>query len=111
MIDLKAEPSYSFNASPADDPGRFLLHFKNKANGAEEIEANIIQIYSYDKDVYVVVPEFTKGTIKVYNLMGQEIVSTSIQSTINKIALNNSSYYIVKVLSEKGMVTKKVFIK
>ena len=75
-----------------------------------ENPSDLINIYSSQKDVYVSVPANTKGDIVVYNLMGQEVVRTSINNVLNKITLNKSAYYVVKVLSNESVVTKKVFV-
>ena len=110
MIDLRQVSSYSFNADPGNAPERFLLHFNNTAFGTEEHANNDFDIYSYDKDVYVNVPASTKGDIKVYNMMGQEIAYASINNTLNKVTLEKSAYYVVVVLSNETVVTEKVFI-
>ena len=59
----------------------------------EKILADLINIYSSQKDVYVSVPANTKGDIVVYNLMGQEVARTMITGVLNKIALDKSAYY------------------
>ncbi|MBL7105907.1 MAG: hypothetical protein ISS18_16400, partial [Bacteroidales bacterium] len=46
-----------------------------------------------------------------YNIIGQEVINAPINNVLNKITLEKSAYYIVKVLSDESMVTKKVFIK
>jgi uncharacterized protein (DUF2141 family) len=112
MVDLKQVSSYSFNAEPIDDENRFLLHFRNTAFGTEENTINDdLNIYSYNKDIYVTVPENTRGNIVVYNMMGQEVANKRIDDVQNIITLEKCSYYVVKVLSDESMVTRKVFIK
>jgi hypothetical protein len=76
-----------------------------------ENPADLVNIYSSQKDVYVSVPLNTTGDIVVYNLMGQEIVRTQINGVLNKLTLDKSAYYIVKVVSNENVVTKKVFVK
>ena len=112
MVDLRQVSSYAFYAEPIDGQDRFLLHFSNTAFGTDENTINDdLNIYSYNKDVYVTVPENTRGNIVIYNMMGQEVANAAVNSVLNKITLERSAYYIVKVLSNKNMVTKKVFIK
>ncbi len=110
MVDLRQNPSYTFDAKPDDTPNRFLLHFKKSAFGTEEHSSEGFNIYSYGKRVYVIVPTLTKGNIKVYNLMGQEIKNVSINSTITTITLNKSAYYVVVAKGDKTVTNKKVFI-
>lgn len=100
--------SYSFNYDVDDDQNRFLLHFAPLA--VPELDANAVNIYAYNKDVYVYVPQNTKGDIVIYNALGQQVVSQPINSSMHKITLENSAYYIVKVLSNEKVVTQKVYI-
>ena len=86
-----------------------MLHFAPLAVG--ENPADLINIYSSQKDVYVSVPANTEGEIVVYNIMGQEVARTIITDVINKVTLDNSAYYVVKVMSNESVVTKKVFVK
>ena len=108
FTDLKTN-TYTFNFTAGQNDQRFIIHFTPLAVG--EIAADFINIYSSHKDVYVSVPANTNGDIVVYNLMGQEVTRTMITNVVNKITLNKSAYYVVKVLSNENVVTKKVFVK
>ena len=70
-----------------------------------------VNIYSYHKNIYVSVPSNSKGNIMVYDIMGQEVANATINSTVNVITLERSAYYIVKVLKDNTVSTRKVFIK
>ena len=107
FTDLKTA-SYTFSYDMEFD-NRFILHFTPMGVG-EDI-ADQINIYSTQKDVFVNVPANTSGEIVIYNVMGQEITRAGINSTVNKVTLNESAYYIVKVMSNDSVVTKKVFVK
>ena len=100
--------SYTFDYIPGLD-SRFVLHFGTLGIGDEV--ADLYNVYSYNKDVYVAVPENTSGTITVYDMMGKEVANSSINGTLNTITLEKSAYYVVKVLSNKNIITEKVFIK
>jgi hypothetical protein len=106
ITDLKNN-FYTFNYDMSFD-NRFIVHFTPLAVGENPV--NLINIYSSQKDVYVSVPANTKGDIVVYNLMGQEVARSIIQGVNNKITLNKSAYYVVKVVSNEDVVTKKVFV-
>jgi hypothetical protein len=103
------ENDYSFSHSAGDPQNRFVLHFG--VVSVEDNMANSTNIYSVDKEVYVAVTEFTKGHISIFNTMGQEVVTAPINNTVNKISLNKTGYYIVKVMSDNNVATEKVFIK
>ena len=101
--------SYSFTYTVDENEARFIVHFTPLTVGENAEE--IFNIYSYGNEVYVYVPENTKGNIVIYNIIGQEVINAPINNVLNKITLEKSAYYIVKVLSDESMVTKKVFIK
>ena len=103
------ESDYSYTYTLGDQPNRFILHFSPLAIG--DLDVSDINVFSYDKEVYVKVPENTNGEIIVYNMMGQEVVSTTITDVLNVITLENSAYYVVTVVSNESVVTKKVFVK
>lgn len=107
MTDLNAG-SYTFNYTVGDNEDRFIVHFSPL--GVDENES-MFDIYSHGKNAYIVVPANTKGNIVVYNMMGQAVASSDITTTRNVIHIENSGNYIVKVMSDNSVVTKKVFIK
>ena len=107
ITDLKNN-AYTFSYDMNMD-NRFILHFTPLAVG--ENPEDLINIYSNQKDVYVSVPANTKGDIVVYNLMGQEVARTIISGVSNKITLDKSAYYVIKVVSDVSVVTEKVFVK
>jgi len=112
MINLKENAVYTFNYNTGENADRFNLHFRMGANGITENEANI-NIYSYDRSIYINGDQSLNGNISVYNVLGQEIVSRQLDGkTIYSISMNGSSkgYYMVKVISGKQTITRKVYI-
>ena len=107
ITDLNAS-SYTFDYFPGID-SRFVLHFD--ALGVDDVAGSLFKVYSYDKQVYISVPENTSGWITVYDMMGKEVARETIKSSLNIISLQNSAYYAVKVISNEKTVTQKVFIK
>jgi hypothetical protein len=108
FTDLLKE-SYTFKHELLNSENRFVVHFKPLFVG--ENFADMINIYSDNHVVYVSVPAQTTGSVKVYNLLGQEAASTVITDLITRITLDNSAYYIIEVISDGSVVTKKVFVK
>ena len=102
------EGSYTFTYSVNDDPNRFLLHFAPLS--VPELSGDVTSIYSYGNDVYVYVPEDMDGSIMVYDMLGHLVTSRAINTQLSKITLDQSAYYIVKVLGDTETVTRKVFI-
>lgn len=104
------EGSYTFDHTSGAEEGRFVLHFN--ALGIGDNAAANVEIWSNENNIYVNVPESLMGTISVYNLMGQEVVSTDTELGTNVIPMDNTNtYYVVKVLSNTNAVTGKVYIK
>ena len=108
QINLLNNP-YTFNYTAGDQQKRFIIHFTPLA--VPEIFEEMVNIFSFNTDVYITVPVNTKGNIFIYNMMGQKIVSKRIDDIQNIITLEKCSYYVVKVLSDENIVTRKVFIK
>jgi hypothetical protein len=102
--------SYTFDYTAGEDANRFIIHFAPVGIGENLMSG--VSIWSTDNNIYVSVPKELKGTISVYNMMGQEVVSTDTQPGTNVIPMENTNtYYVVKVLSSKNAVTGKVYIK
>jgi len=108
MTDLSSN-SYTFVYNESDDANRFIVHFTPLAIG--DNIGGVTNIYSHNKSIYVNVPDNTQGEIFIYNMMGQNVVSTQINGSLNKISLNESAYYLVKVVSNEQITSTKVFIK
>lgn len=108
LTNLTAD-SYTFSHNVLNETDRFFLHFTPLA--VPENIAGMINIYSSNHDIVVSVPANTTGLVKIYNLMGQETASASITDVVTRITLDKSAYYVVEVISDGSVVTKKVFVK
>jgi hypothetical protein len=102
------QQSYTFNYGLNEPESRFIVHFTPMA--VPENFASLINIYSNNHDVYVASPANTNGTVRVFNLMGQEVANASISEVITRITLDKNAYYVVEVVGDASVVTKKVFI-
>ncbi len=71
----------------------------------------VINIYAYCKDIYINSSEKIKE-ICIYNLLGQPIIQkTILNKTMYTVHLENvAAYYIVKIITDKNVYTKKIFI-
>jgi hypothetical protein len=107
MTDLTTS-SYTFTHNSVSAEARFILHFAPVS--VPELNAGNISIYSYGHNVYVYVPENTEGSIVVYNMLGQQVLTAPINNVTNTLTLDNSGSYIVKVLGESSIITQKVVI-
>jgi hypothetical protein len=108
VTDLQVS-AYTFTFSKGDNEGRFIAHFT--PIGINDPATHNFIVYSDVKKIFVVVPEQTMGTIEVSNLLGQVITTTPIQDGKTAISVNESGYYIVRVMSNDMVDAKKVFVK
>ncbi|MBC8489965.1 MAG: T9SS type A sorting domain-containing protein [Bacteroidetes bacterium] len=117
FINLRENPVYSFTTNAGTEINRFVLHFNKSQtdiynNPPMDGSFNEILIYSYEKNIYVNYRNSAPALVIVYDLLGKEIFSKSLVSfQMNRLPVNiGRGYYIVKVVSEKTIKTKKVFI-
>ena len=109
---LTENPIFSFTSDEGDDSQRFLLHFK--AVGVEDQPQNQsnIQTWASNNTIHILNPENRKGEIRILNMFGQQIAHTKLNgNTKQEIQLNvPSGCYLVNVISEEGVVTRKVIV-
>ncbi len=90
---------------------RFIVHFTDQLGIDDPVNADVNNIYAFNKDVYV---NFTgqNGAIFIYNLMGQKVYQGVASNGLNKITLEKgNAAYIVKVISDNTIVSEKVFLR
>jgi hypothetical protein len=108
---LKVNPAYSFTYNTGDNANRFVLHFSN-ITGINEHSSGI-QVYSFENSVYIKNLNAQKlQNVFVYDLLGKEVFQSALnQNPLQKYTLNvNQGYYLVKIVSENGVTTQKVYI-
>ena len=114
MTNLRECPVYTFYAGEGLDEERFVLHFKTNVNDIDQnVFASDIDIYSYDDMVFVNYQMEVPGKVVIYDVLGKEVLSENLNANkLTKLTLiNGRGYYIVKVISETKIETKKVLIK
>jgi hypothetical protein len=110
FTNLREETSYTFENEDGITE-RFIIHFTDTQGIDDPASAEVSNIYSYDKEVYVNF-EGTRGEISIYNILGQEISRTVATNGLNVLSVpQGNAVYIVKVLTDNVNVTKKVFVK
>lgn len=109
---LSENPIYIFTAFEQDDPERFILHF-SPLDLDENVPSNdIIQLWFANKTIYIHNPEHSTGQIRILNLFGQETFKTKLNGEAKQEIFINTpaAYYIVNIVYEKGVVSKKLYI-
>lgn len=93
---------------------RFVLHFTLTPFSTDEINAQAehIMIWSDKHTIKLYNPDQLKGTIKIFNLYGQQIMQTKLNGNEQQqIAIEvPAAYYMVNVICKKEMFSSKVFV-
>ncbi|MBN3035626.1 MAG: T9SS type A sorting domain-containing protein [Bacteroidales bacterium] len=108
--DLRLQPHYSFTGAPEDEPERFEIWFAWPQGIDENLQSGI-HIYSWEKTVYVHLPQDITGDIMLYDMPGQLIASVKGLPGLNTIPVSVAgSYILVQVRTADETVVKKVMI-
>lgn len=110
MIDLNENDTYTFNYEVGEAAHRFNVHFKS-TTGIDEFESSGINAYSFNNSLYVVNDNKNKAEVEVYNVMGQKVLSTTVNNGVEKFNINQAGCYIVKVLNGNKTLSKKIVLK
>lgn len=78
--------------------------------GNEEIASNPVNIYPNPSTGILNIENAANATIKVYNIIGDEVTSIEKANSNTRIDLNRFAQgtYIVKVISNNNVVSKKI---
>lgn len=107
---LRENPVYNFVASTNDDINRFSIHFKN-LTGVPGVDQPEVNIYSFNKRIYIDPGQGNKGEAVVLNILGQELVRQKLTEQLNVISLPvSNTYVVVKVISDQGISSRKLFV-
>jgi hypothetical protein len=101
--------SYSFNASPGEDELRFVLHFNTLS--IDETNSSQGNIYSYANTVFIDLKPNVRGNVYVYNISGQLVANLQSIQGSKRINIPDTGNYIVKIITDKETLTKKVWVK
>ena len=111
--DLSQNKTYTYTATPADNPERFKLHFETTAAlSLPEINTGF-NIYTAANTLTI---ENNTGIMEfqlaVYDINGREQFRQSASGQLTRIPLQlTPGLYIVKVVSKKGISTEKVVVR
>jgi hypothetical protein len=113
FILLSDGKAYTFDASPNDDESRFKLHLEGSTSISEISGIDGLNIYTNNNVLYLKSKSLLSAKVGIYNITGQEILHKEmILQGLQHITLNvNQGWYVVKVMSNTGVMSKKVFIR
>lgn len=116
LYDLMQEPVYKFYSGEGQFENRFVIHFYKVNESNDKLQpkdkSGNISIYSYKKDVFVNNNNDSDGEIIIYTMMGQQLARKELlRKYLNRFNLEfESGYYIIKVVTNDKVESKKIFI-
>jgi len=110
--DLKIDTEYTFTATPIDAAERFLIHFKHTAFAIDENELEqCIKISTKGNQLFVEVAEGYEGDLQMHNTIGQKLGNYHLASGKHEIPVSVNGVVLVTWVSDKGLISKKLFFK
>ena len=97
--------------------GRFYLRIGNSSLGVNDTEESYVRVYKPNNSDYITIEglaSIQKATIKLYNLIGQEIINKTLSTnqTTYRVSTQGipNGVYIIKLQFENSEITKKLII-
>ena len=113
LIKLKEGSQYAFTSETEDDAHRFNLHIIKSANSLSAMTTRDVDVYSFNGVVYIHAnPGYAKEVI-ILDMMGRELYRQDyFSSDVTPIRINHKTgYYVVRLLTNETIISKKVFLK
>ncbi len=115
FVDLRENNQYDFYSETGVFDKRFKIVLrKNQATDIDDKQKSFANIYANNKTLYIKFSsnKLSTGIITVYDLLGTNVYTQNINKTqYVEIPLKlNSGIYIVKIKTNNGIVSKKIFI-
>ena len=111
FTELSAGETYSFIADPSDDPMRFKLHAVT-TTGIIDGSSEGMNIYANGSSLYLSSEKALDAQVEMYNVTGQKVFAKNVlMDGLTQVNANLTiGWYIVKVSTQEGIATQKVFI-
>jgi len=106
LTSLSKDKSYSFAYEVGEAENRFVLHFNYVATSIDEVSD--INIFANAKSIYFNNIDNQIGTVKVYNVLGQTVLTSDLKSVIETNL--NTGVYVVEVVTNNNKITKQIII-
>jgi hypothetical protein len=93
--------------------GRFFLHTSSQILAVSNVDLVSVSIYSSDKKIHLSGLPNGVSKITLYNVLGKVVLKESTAKNRTSISVKNLSkgaVYIVKLITEKGVMSKKIII-
>lgn len=105
---LISNPVYNFSADTVDAVHRFKILFDLASNRINDKKTTQQNIYSFGKYIYIKQLEKILS-VSIYTMLGDEI--EHFENTVpNILTLNQTGYYIVRVVTTNNVYSQKLYI-
>ena len=110
--ELNSNPEYDFTSSVSGNiPTRFALHFGMSITGIED-QGITTRVYASESTVTILTEGTTTGVVEVMDVSGKLVSRSNLSATRTDMELMvQSGIYLVRVTTEGGVATHKVFLK
>lgn len=101
------QSTYTFDYVLGTLNERFILHF-SPLTGIQDKNDQQAFVFASNGNLIVSIPGNQNGNVSVYSLNGQLIKTANVEGSINTINMDQKGAYIVKVVTDSFVVTKKI---
>lgn len=101
--------SYTFDYNPNIMDERFTLHF-NALTGVSSLSEHNMGIIGVNNAIIVTIPEAVNGQMMLYSIAGQLVQTVNVHQGKNYLNGLVAGAYIVKVVTDDYVVTRKVAV-
>ncbi len=108
VTDLKMG-SYTFDYEPNTMDERFTLHFEG-ISGIDTESLSRASVLGINNAIVVNIPEAVSGNMEVYSITGQLVQSIDVHQGKNQLNAIKSGAYIVRIMTDQWVVTRKVAV-
>ncbi len=109
--DMVANPVYLFTAFDGDDPNRFKLGFAETNAIASPAPANQFTAFVQNDIIHIKGIEALDGKVSLLDISGRMIATAALQNGNCELnASRPTGVYLVRIITDKGLTTKKIFI-
>jgi hypothetical protein len=108
-VNLRLNPTYSFTAAPGDAENRFRLSFA-AVTGIHEPDASGVNVNAVGGIIHITSSETNSGKVYVYSTTGQLLATSILNSGETTFRMASTGVYMVKVVSGKTSLTRKIVV-
>ncbi len=105
---MSKDASYTFAYEKGEVAERFVLHFNYSPTTDITNAKKDINIYANAKNIYFNNIDNQTGIVNVYNVIGQQVLTTDLKSVVSTNL--QTGVYVVEVISNNQKITNKIVI-